>query len=132
MVVASGFVAGWAETTNKIASNRSIASHPLVASSESILSLSSGSLILRSSIFLSWNRASLGSRFSKKQVRPKSITRTLRLDAELDDNLLKLAESENISVNLLINKALTRYVEWDAHAEIRPTIDFQETPKGPL
>ncbi len=41
----------------------------------------------------------------------------MRLDGELDNNLLKLAESEDISVNLLINKALTRYVEWDAHAE---------------
>ncbi len=53
----------------------------------------------------------------KKQVGPKSTTRTLRLDGELDESLLKLAESDDISVNLLVNKALTRYVEWDAHAE---------------
>ncbi len=53
----------------------------------------------------------------RKQVRPKTTTRTLRLDGDLDDNLLKLADSEDISVNLLVNKALTRYVEWDAHAE---------------
>ncbi len=54
---------------------------------------------------------------AKKRVSPKSTTRTLRLEGELDDDLLKLADSENISVNLLINKALTRYVEWDVHAE---------------
>jgi hypothetical protein len=51
----------------------------------------------------------------KKQVRPRTITRTLRLDDELDKNLLKLADGERVSVNLLINKALRRYVEWDAY-----------------
>ncbi len=54
---------------------------------------------------------------TKKHAKPKSTTRTLRLEGELDDALLKLAASENISVNLLINKALTTYVEWDANYE---------------
>ena len=51
----------------------------------------------------------------KKSSRPKTLTRTLRLEDELDKTLVKLAESETVSVNLLINRALTRYVEWDAY-----------------
>lgn len=54
---------------------------------------------------------------TRKRGKPKSTTRTLRLEGDLDENLLRLAENENISVNLLINKALTRYVEWDANSE---------------
>jgi hypothetical protein len=54
---------------------------------------------------------------ARKHRRPKTTTRTLRLESELDEALSRLAESENISVNLLINKSLTRYVEWDANSE---------------
>ncbi len=54
---------------------------------------------------------------TRRHGKPKSTTRTLRLEGELDEDLLRLAENENISVNLLINKALTRYVEWDANSE---------------
>jgi len=39
------------------------------------------------------------------------------LESELDEGLSRLADKDNISVNLLINKALTRYVEWDANSE---------------
>ena len=54
---------------------------------------------------------------ARKRSKPRSTTRTLRLESDLDEVLSKLAERENVSVNLLINKALTRYVEWDANSE---------------
>ena len=54
---------------------------------------------------------------ARKHIKHKSTTRTLRLEGELDEALSRLAEYDKISVNLLINKALTRYVEWDANAE---------------
>ncbi len=54
---------------------------------------------------------------ARKHSKPRSTTRTLRLENDLDEGLSKLAEKDNISVNLLINKALTRYVEWDANSE---------------
>jgi len=54
---------------------------------------------------------------ARKHGKPRSTTRTLRLESDLDDSLSNLADRENVSVNLLINKALTRYVEWDANSE---------------
>ncbi len=54
---------------------------------------------------------------AKRRSKPKSTTRTLRLESNLDEGLSSLAEKDGISVNLLINKALTRYVEWDANSE---------------
>ena len=54
---------------------------------------------------------------ARKHSKPRSTTRTLRLESELDEVLSRLSEKDNISVNLLINKALTRYVEWDINYE---------------
>ncbi len=54
---------------------------------------------------------------ARKHSKHRSTTRTLRLESDLDEGLSELAEKDNISVNLLINKALTRYVEWDANSE---------------
>ena len=54
---------------------------------------------------------------ARKHSKPRSTTRTLRQERELDEALSKLSEKDNIGVNLLINKALTRYVEWDTNYE---------------
>lgn len=43
----------------------------------------------------------------------KTVTRTIRIDEEVDRNLAELAFKERISVNYLVNNALRRYVEWD-------------------
>lgn len=44
------------------------------------------------------------------------MTRTLRLDEDLDQALEKLAREEGESVNVLANRALRKLVEWDFQA----------------
>lgn len=46
-----------------------------------------------------------------------SVTRTIRIDRDVDEFLRKFGERESVSVNLLVNKALRRLVEWDIYAE---------------
>ena len=46
-----------------------------------------------------------------------SETRSFRLDQDTIDNLHALSEKEGVSVNVLANKALRRYVEYDVLAE---------------
>jgi hypothetical protein len=46
----------------------------------------------------------------------KSVVRSLRLDEDVDKSLHKLASDEGISVNSLVNRALRRYVVWDANS----------------
>lgn len=46
----------------------------------------------------------------------KSVVRSLRLDEDVDKSLHKCALEEGISINSLVNRALRRYVVWDAHA----------------
>jgi len=46
-----------------------------------------------------------------------SVTRTIRIERDVDDFLRKFAEREGISVNFLVNKAIRRLVEWDVFAE---------------
>ena len=46
-----------------------------------------------------------------------TVTRTLRLDEDLDQALEKLAREEGESVNVLANRALRKLVEWDFQAE---------------
>src|SRR5712692_3330102 len=80
------------------------------------------SLIFCLSVYCCGNRTLLVQGVSqlanaRKHSKPRSTTRTLRLESELDEGLSKLADRDNISVNLLINKALTRYVEWDVNSE---------------
>ena len=43
----------------------------------------------------------------------KTVTRTIRIDSDVDKNLEELSSKERTSVNFLINKALRRYMEWD-------------------
>src|SRR5207245_4558908 len=53
---------------------------------------------------------------SPQKGRP-SETRSFRLDQDTIDNLHALSEKERLSVNVLANKALRRYVEYDVPAE---------------
>lgn len=45
------------------------------------------------------------------------MTRTIRIDQDVDEGLRKLSEEEGLSVNALVNRSLKRLVEWDAHAQ---------------
>ncbi len=46
-----------------------------------------------------------------------SATRTIRLEGDLDRDLEEIARQENLSVSIIINKALSRYVDWEHRAE---------------
>ncbi len=46
-----------------------------------------------------------------------SLTRTIRLDAKIDDMFKEMAGREQVSVNQLVTKAMTRYGEWDVYAD---------------
>jgi hypothetical protein len=48
---------------------------------------------------------------------PKSVTRTLRLDEDVDAALEKMAEERGESVNVIAGRALRKLVEWDRLAE---------------
>jgi len=47
---------------------------------------------------------------------PKSVTRTLRVDEDMDKAIETSAAKQNVSVNFLVNSLLRRYVEWDSPA----------------
>jgi hypothetical protein len=49
--------------------------------------------------------------------RKKTVLRTVRLNQELDSLLRDDADKSNLTVNGLINKIMTKYVEWDRHTE---------------
>jgi len=49
--------------------------------------------------------------------RKKTVLRTVRLDQELDSILRDDADQSNLTVNGLINRIMTKYSEWDRHAE---------------
>ena len=46
-----------------------------------------------------------------------SVTRTIPIDRDVDEFLRKFGEQEGMSVNLLVNKAIRRLVEWDIYAD---------------
>jgi hypothetical protein len=56
------------------------------------------------------------------QLRPtpvsgsRSVTRTLRLDEDVESGIVEMAEKEQFSFNLLANRALRRLVEWEDKA----------------
>jgi hypothetical protein len=49
--------------------------------------------------------------------KKKTVLRTVRLNQELDSILRDDAELHDLTVNGLINRIMTKYVEWDRHAE---------------
>src|SRR5215467_15379980 len=48
---------------------------------------------------------------------PETVTRTFRIDRDVDDKLGGLSTEERVSMNQIANKALRRYVEWESNAE---------------
>ncbi len=58
--------------------------------------------------------------------RKKTILRTIRLTQELDSMLQDDADESDLTVNGLINKIMTKYVEWDRHAERFGFVSFSK------
>src|SRR2546425_12628986 len=48
--------------------------------------------------------------------RVSSVTRTVRLDEDVDHQIQEFAEKEKVSVSQVVNKALRKFVEWDTYA----------------
>src|SRR6266545_7901824 len=46
-----------------------------------------------------------------------TATRTIRLEGDLDRSLEEIANQESLSVSIIINKALLRYMDWEYRAE---------------
>src|SRR5207247_7901534 len=46
-----------------------------------------------------------------------SVTRSVRIEKDADERLRHLAEQGDTSVNTLVNRALRKFVEWDAYGE---------------
>jgi hypothetical protein len=44
---------------------------------------------------------------------PKSVTRTVRLDDDLDRAIQEKSKEANTSVNFLVNRLVRKYIEWD-------------------
>jgi hypothetical protein len=57
------------------------------------------------------------SRSSQKKRSEFSVSRTLRLNAEVDQQLVQLSQKERVSVNVLVNKAIRKLVEWDSRVQ---------------
>ena len=47
----------------------------------------------------------------------RSVTRTLRIDEDIETGIVAMAEREQFSFNLLANRALRKLVEWEDQAE---------------
>jgi hypothetical protein len=48
---------------------------------------------------------------------PESVTRTLRLDRDLDRAIAAAATKQRVSVNFLVNRCIRKYVEWDGPSQ---------------
>jgi phage-related holin len=48
---------------------------------------------------------------------PKSVTRTIRLDEDLDTAIQDRARDSKMAVNYLVNRAVRRLIEWDIPSE---------------
>ena len=46
-----------------------------------------------------------------------SVTRSVRIEKDADERLRRLADQSDASVNTLVNRALRKFVEWDAYGE---------------
>jgi hypothetical protein len=57
----------------------------------------------------------------------RTVTRTIRIDEDIDQNLTTLAERENFSVNQLVSTALRRYLEWELVADKVSLVDVSNS-----
>lgn len=59
---------------------------------------------------------------------PSGVTRTIRIDKDLDETLQRIAKDNRVTVNAIVNQSIRKYVDWDRHAErfgmmdVRPAI----------
>jgi len=53
---------------------------------------------------------------AQSEPTPESVTRTLRLDRDLDRAIASAAAKQRVSINFLVNKCIRKYVEWDGPA----------------
>jgi hypothetical protein len=49
--------------------------------------------------------------------RARGVTRTLRIDAEVDEALRAWSSREGVSISSFANRALRKHVEWDVYAD---------------
>lgn len=47
----------------------------------------------------------------------KTVTRTIRMPRDVEQELQQIAHTERVSVNSLVNQALRKFVDWDYYAE---------------
>jgi hypothetical protein len=50
-------------------------------------------------------------------ARTSQLTRSVRIDRDVDEGLRRLAKESDVSVNALSSRAIRRYAEWDSFAE---------------
>lgn len=50
-------------------------------------------------------------------VRKKHVTRSVRIDRDLDDRLREVADERGLSVNYIASLALRQFAEWDAYGD---------------
>jgi len=46
-----------------------------------------------------------------------SVTRTIRLEKELDELIQKMADGQRVTVNSIVNRSLRKLVDWDVYTE---------------
>ena len=63
------------------------------------------------------NDASERLRHGRSMPGKASVTRSVRIEKDADERLRQLAEQGDTSVNTLVNRALRKFVEWDAYGE---------------
>lgn len=72
----------------------------------------------------------VGSGRNRSQENPDlsrgSITRTVRIDDEIDQMLLRVSDRQKVSVNQIVNIALRRYTEWEILADMIGMIDIHD------
>lgn len=61
------------------------------------------------------------------RARVRSVTRTIRLDEDIDQNLARVADHDRISVNQLVSVALRRYMEWESLADKLSIVDVSNS-----
>jgi predicted transcriptional regulator len=69
---------------------------------------------------------------SHEGILPKSVTRTLRLDEDVDQALERMAEEVGESVNSIAERALRKLVEWDRLAETAGLVVISPITLGKL
>ncbi|HXW37233.1 MAG TPA: hypothetical protein VEJ36_04955 [Nitrososphaerales archaeon] len=58
----------------------------------------------------------------KRSRGHRSITRTLRIDEDLDEEIQRISRKDRLSINQVANRALRRFVEWDAAVSTRSLV----------